>query len=285
MKNEGVSIIITAYDTANYIEECLDSIYAQTWFKKAEEWEVLVGIDHCEKTLGKMKDIMYKYPNLRVFYMTENVGTYVTSNTLISKAKYNKILRFDSDDIMKENMVESMIEAMDTVSKTKIVLCYFETFPKKDGKSSKSWAHGVFLCKKSVYTKYGGFMPWKCAADTEFLTRLKNEDVPVTTFPLVLFYYRMHEKSLTKNKETSMQSDLRKGYKKYVEKTSPHTPVIKTVTAPCDEIKAESVKSEVILPITETETQIENTRPKYVKRIVSYAKTIRKTAANTYTGV
>ena len=285
MKNEGVSIIITAYDTANYIEECLDSIYAQTWFEKAEEWEVLVGIDHCEKTLGKMKDIMYKYPNLRVFYMTENVGTYVTSNTLISKAKYNKILRFDSDDIMKENMVESMIETMDTVSKTKIVLCYFETFPKKDSKSSKSWAHGVFLCKKSVYTKYGGFMPWKCAADTEFLTRLKNEDVLVTTFSLVLFYYRMHEKSLTKNKETSMQSDLRKGYKKYVEKTSPHTPVIKTVTAPCDEIKAESVKSEVILPITETETQIENTRPKYVKRIVSSAKTIRKTAANTYTGV
>lgn len=50
MKNEGVSIIITAYDTANYIEECLDSVYAQTWCKKVEEWEVLVGIDHCEKT-------------------------------------------------------------------------------------------------------------------------------------------------------------------------------------------------------------------------------------------
>lgn len=70
--------------------------------------------------------------------MTENVGTYITSNTLISKAKYNKILRFDSDDIMKENMVECMIEVMDTVGKAKIVLCYFETFPKKDGKSSKT---------------------------------------------------------------------------------------------------------------------------------------------------
>lgn len=126
-------------------------------------------------------------------------------------------------------------------------------------------------------------MPWKCAADTEFLTRLKGEDVHMTTFPLALFYYRIHENSLTKSQKTSMQSDLRKSYRKYVEETSPYTPVIKTVTAPCDEIKAESIKNEVAIPAAETETPIVNTRPKYVKRIVSSAKVIRKATANTYT--
>lgn len=176
MKNEGVSIIITAYDTADYIEECLDSIYAQTWYKKSKEWEVLVGIDHCEKTLGKMKDIMHKYPNLRVFYMTENVGTYITSNTLISKAKYNKILRFDSDDVMKENMVENMLNIMDENENIEIVRCYYKEFPEEIDKKTVSHAtHGVFLCKKSVFTKYGGFMPWKCAADTEFHKRLEKK--------------------------------------------------------------------------------------------------------------
>lgn len=287
MKNDGISIIITAYNTADYIEECLNSIYTQTWFKKSENWEVLIGIDHCEKTLNKMQDIMHKYPNLRIFYMNENVGTYIVSNTLISKAKYNKILRFDSDDIMKENMVELMIEAMETVNKSKIILCYFETFPKKENKTTKSWAHGVFLCKKSVYIKYGCFMPWKCAADTEFLTRTKKEDVQIVTIPLVLFYYRMHEKSLTKRKETSMQSELRKKYKKYIEKISPNTPVIETIVASYKEIIIEpkNIILNNFLSDTETKKLNINEYPKYVKRVVSPVKVIKKINANTYNGI
>ena len=75
MESKGVSIIITAYNTADYIEECLDSIYDQSWFKKHRNWEVLLGVDHCKETLKKVVSIMEKYPNFRVFYMIENVGT------------------------------------------------------------------------------------------------------------------------------------------------------------------------------------------------------------------
>ena len=153
MQNEGVSIIITAYHTEKFIEECLDSIASQTWFKNHDSWEIILGIDHCETTLEKVKEIMPKYRNLRVFYNTENVGTYITSNTLINKAKYARILRFDSDDIMKDDMVENMMSAMSTVNGCKLVQCYYENFPKKENGRNRDVAHGVSLCKKSVFVK------------------------------------------------------------------------------------------------------------------------------------
>lgn len=300
MKTESISIIITAYNTEKYIEEALDSVSNQTWFKHNDEWEILLGIDHCEKTLEKVKSIMDKYKNLRVFYMKENVGTYITSNTLISKAKYAKILRFDSDDIMNEYMVERMLDAMNTVNKCKLVQCYYKNFPKQEGKRGIDKAHGVFLCKKSVFTKYGAFMPWKCGADTEFLTRIDKNDVYPIAFPQVLFLRRIHDESLTRNKETDMKSKLRKEYKKYIDEQSPNTPIIKTITAPAIEIFKDTVisipeETVSVEPVkVEAEPAAKNNIveikeiptphiPKYVKKTSAVIR--KRVSANQYTGV
>lgn len=106
-------------------------------------------------------------------------------------------------------MVEKMMTSMSTVTGCKLVQCYFENYPKKEKGKNTGVAHGVFLCKKSVFIKYCGFMPWKCAADTEFLKRTST-DIKPAIYPIVLFYYRMHEASLTKDKKTDMQSNIRK---------------------------------------------------------------------------
>jgi glycosyltransferase involved in cell wall biosynthesis len=280
MESKGVSIIITAYNTANYIEECLDSIYDQSWFKKHRNWEVLLGIDHCKETLKKVVSIMEKYPNLRVFYMVENVGTYITSNTIILNAKYDKVLRFDSDDVMKDNMVETMVDCMQ--DNIEIVQCYYKNFVKdKTAKGTKDIAHGVFLCKKSVFTKYGGFMPWKCAADTEFHERLKRK-VHTAVSPEILFYRRIHESSLTRSEGTSFRSKLRAEYKFYIRTTSPTVPVIKTKTAFCKEICINSDIEDFLLEPEEAKIEI---KKPYVKRVIPNAKVIKKTLTNTYIGV
>ena len=49
-ESKGVSICISAWKAQEYIEECLDSIYSQSWFKNHNEWEVLIGIDGCVDT-------------------------------------------------------------------------------------------------------------------------------------------------------------------------------------------------------------------------------------------
>ena len=60
-ESKGVSICISAWKAQEYIEECLDSIYSQSWFKNHNEWEVLIGIDGCVDTLKKMNEIKHKY--------------------------------------------------------------------------------------------------------------------------------------------------------------------------------------------------------------------------------
>jgi hypothetical protein len=52
-----ISVIIAAYNADKFIEECLDSVFNQTYFVDNEYYEVLVGVDGCEKTLDKLKMI------------------------------------------------------------------------------------------------------------------------------------------------------------------------------------------------------------------------------------
>ena len=92
-----------------YIKDCLDSVVNQTWFKTHNDWEIIVGVDCCEKTLSQLKTIMHNYKNLRVFMMDSNNGTYITSNTIMSNATYENIFRFDGDDIMCPNLVEKIM--------------------------------------------------------------------------------------------------------------------------------------------------------------------------------
>lgn len=49
-----ITIITTAFNNTEFIEECLDSIINSS---KNLEFELLVGIDNCEKTLFKCFEI------------------------------------------------------------------------------------------------------------------------------------------------------------------------------------------------------------------------------------
>ena len=110
MYEKGVSICITSYKADKFIKECLDSVINQTWFKDHDNWEVIVGVDGCARTLHYLQSIMGNYKNLRVLMMDSNKGTYVTTNTIMKEAKYSGLIRFDSDDIMLPIMVQRILE-------------------------------------------------------------------------------------------------------------------------------------------------------------------------------
>lgn len=206
-----ISIIITAWQTQDYIEECLDSIENQTYFKDNSEYEVLVGVDACQETLNKLKRIRHKYRNLRIFMMDSNMGTYVTSNTLLDLVKYENILRFDSDDIMKPEMIESIIKKL---ADADIIRFGYSSFNKNtnDAYDSKfHFPHGVVLYKRKVFDISGGFQNWLCAADSELLERVKPYII-IKELNKRLFFRRQHNNSLTKREETKFGSVLRNSY-------------------------------------------------------------------------
>ena len=210
-----ISIIITAYKTQNYIEECLDSIEKQTYFINNDEYEILIGVDACEETLNKLIKIKDKYRNISVFMMNSNMGTYVTSNTLIKETKYNYILRFDSDDIMKPEMINEIMYHKDNYDIIQFLFSVFTTNIQEVTNDFKYVAAGAHFYRKSVLNLAGGYRAWKCAADSEFIKRLKK----FTTIKEIkkrLFYRRSHENSLTNELKTNVNSVIRNNYMKKI---------------------------------------------------------------------
>lgn len=205
----GVSVCISAWKTAEYIEDCLDSVAAQTWFKDHDNWEILLGIDGCEETLAKVKEIMHKYKNIKVMMMDKNVGTYVTCNTIMKEARYEWLLRFDSDDVMYPNMVEVLMTFRKPIQPCFVQYQYCDFVGNFQNKRNSSInARGSVFYSKSIFEKYGGYKNWRCAADFEMLERLKNL-VSYYAINKPLFYRRKHNNNLTSNADTGMKSEYR----------------------------------------------------------------------------
>jgi len=210
INKKSISIIITAYQTENFIEECLDSIENQTYFIDNNDYEILVGIDACEKTLEKLKKINHKYRNLKIFMMDSNMGTYVTSNTLLDLVKYDNILRFDSDDIMKPIMIEEIMKYSDNYD---IIRFSFNNFNDNinNYKHPFMYAYGAIFYKKNVINISGGYKDWICSADLELFNRTKNKfKIKEIDILFPLFFRRNHNNSLCNKKDTSLNSEFRK---------------------------------------------------------------------------
>lgn len=229
---EGISIIISAYNAQEFIEECLDSIQNQTYFNDFNDYEILLGIDGCQTTLDKVQQIRHKYKNLRVFMMDENVGTYITCNTLIKKAKYNWINRFDADDIMLPYMIETI---MSQTGDEPIIRYKLQNFSKENPNIEIARSEGSIVLYKLLFEKYGGYQPWRCSADTELLHRLEGI-VKIKYIDEVLFKRRIHEHNLTVAKETNFNSKTRQDAFIYITTKSKDNPKIETITTNCKEI-------------------------------------------------
>lgn len=215
---EPISIIVTAWQTQDFIEECLDSIENQTYFINNNDYEILIGVDACQDTLNKLFEIKHKYRNLEIFMMNSNKGTYVTTNTLLNLIKFENILRFDSDDVMILEMVNEIMYFKDDYNL--IRFRYYKKFHDKiiEEKKKIQYAHGVAFFKCMLFDELGGYQPWMCAADTELMKRgesLINEKL----IHKPLFYRRYRDDSLTGNQEFGMKSEYRKNcYESFFDK-------------------------------------------------------------------
>jgi len=205
----GYSILVPVYNNDKYLEECLDSIQLQTFFEKENNYEILVGIDGCNKSYKKIKQIYKKYKNIKVLNMKKNMGTYVTLNTLISISTYDKIIPFGSDDIMKLNLIEVVNNFVSKYDIIKFGRCEF--FNDSDKCQPKPPTDGILCFNKKILKELGGYKDWVCAADTDFIYRLKK-DTRIYKYNNPLFYRRIHSESLTQKEETNMISNLRTSY-------------------------------------------------------------------------
>ena len=148
--------------------------------------------------------------------MKKNKGTYITTNTIMTISKYDHLIRFDSDDIMYPNLVEKV---MNQDIKYDMIRFKMKNFNIKNNKTQLRDAYGQFMIKHWVFDYFGGFLPWKCAADDEFFTRVKKF-IKILFLEDELLLRKIHPNSLTQSNETNFNSMDRKDKILYIkEKT------------------------------------------------------------------
>ncbi|CCY09916.1 MULTISPECIES: glycosyltransferase family 2 protein [environmental samples] len=115
-----LSIIIPAYNVAPYIGKCLDSCLNQDI--PHEHYEIIVVDDGSkDDTALVVKQYCNEYPNISYHYQ-ENAGQGVARNVGLSYATGEYIWFVDSDDWIRENCINSLL---DYVRKLQLDICLF----------------------------------------------------------------------------------------------------------------------------------------------------------------
>lgn len=206
----SLSVIIPTFDSVEFLNELILSIQNN---KYDEEFEILFGIDNCEKTLEYIKTQQFP-PNFFFYYFTENGGPYIIKNTLSELVKYDKIFFFDSDDIMLENLLDEIDKGLDKYDCVKPKFVNFKDYKGNRNFSNDGpmYGEGVFGIKKEIFLNMNGFEGWKVAADSDFMGRIYKFNKKINLTSDVLFHRRLHNKSLTRRKDTGYASQMRGDY-------------------------------------------------------------------------
>jgi len=206
----GLSIIIPTFDNTEFIDELFESIINN---KTKIPYEVMIGIDGCEKTKEYFSSKTYQN-NFLFYYFVKNEGPYKIKNTLAEISNYEKIFFFDSDDIMGENAIEKINELLDKYECVKPKFNNFKDFKgvRNFDNTPNQYGEGVFGINKRLFLGMNGFEGWRCAADSDFMGRIYKTGRKVSLTQDILFHRRIHNKSLTKRKDTGYASDMRGEY-------------------------------------------------------------------------
>lgn len=112
MTNNRFSIIITAYNIDDYIEECIHSVKTQTY----NNYELII-IDDCSTDNGKTVNKIKEFDNIIFLQTSKNSGAGGARNLGISKATGDYIIFLDSDDSLASNTVlEKLNQTIDNDS-------------------------------------------------------------------------------------------------------------------------------------------------------------------------
>ena len=129
-KKALISVVVPVYKVEKYLKKCVDSVLAQTY----QNFELFLVDDGSPDNCGKMCDEFAKNDGrIRVIHQ-KNKGLSAARNAGLKGVKGEFVAFIDSDDSVKKNYLEALLEAMsDDVD---ITVCgYNEFLPKAESLS------------------------------------------------------------------------------------------------------------------------------------------------------
>ncbi len=224
------SIIIPVYNVEDYLEECIESVFAQSY----KNYEVIC-VEDC--STDKSKNVLYsihkKYPCIKVYENTENIGLSASRNRGINIAKGDYICFLDSDDKLADDALSILANKL---VKEELDILYYELDYlheiERDKERSDFWNDcgsylGIDLFIKAMRANVDS--PGACAAVfrtfflkdnmLKFIDNIFHEDVVfyfesiicakrVSVINNIIYFYRIREGSITSTVNVKRRDSL-----------------------------------------------------------------------------
>jgi glycosyltransferase involved in cell wall biosynthesis len=197
-----VSLIITTYNYAQYVERAIRSALDQSLSK--DLYEVIV-VNDC--STDHTQEVLSNYENqVRVFNLEQNLGLAGARNFGIKKAKGQFIIFLDADDYMHRDTlrVQKLFleenNALDAVSVDYYLVDERGKHLSHVNSNEQPIACGIMFRKDFLYN-IGLYDESFRAREEEDLRMRWQEKYNIYNIILPLYRYRMHQNNLTKNQD------------------------------------------------------------------------------------
>lgn len=197
-----VSVIIPVYNGAKFLEEALQSVFAQDY----SNLEIIVVDDG---STDNSAEIVQRFPWVKYIYQ-KNQGVSVARNTAITKASGEYIAFIDSDDIWMPEKLSVQIEVMLKHTEFRITTTDKTNFlepgtqlPRHleqldDWETMEEIIPSTMLIHKSVFSEIGKFSPdYKSSEDIEWIRRAIDANISIKKIEKNLVRRRLHGENLS----------------------------------------------------------------------------------------
>lgn len=208
-----VSVIITTYNYAHFVERCIRSVLDQSLSK--DLYEIIIVND---ASTDYTKDVLENYTDVaRIFNLEKNVGLAAARNFGIKKARGQFVVFIDADDYIQKDMLlvqKTFLtenNKLDAVSVDYYLVDERGTHIEHVSAEEKPIACGIMFRKDLLYDVGLYDENFRAREDEDLRIRFLQK-YKIFNIPLPLYRYRRHNNNLT-NDENKM-----KKYKKYLKK-------------------------------------------------------------------
>jgi glycosyltransferase involved in cell wall biosynthesis len=201
-----ITIVVPCYNYAEYLEECLRSVVAQTY----PDWEAVVVDD--ASTQGDVAAVVERIGDARIRLVrhTQNQGLAAARNTGIRAGQGELVLPLDADDKLAPAYLETLAPLLTGHPEYTAAFPDFYAFGARDGiirfqvrdvraLLRDQWVPGPgTLFRRTLWQQVGGYCDALRAGneDWDFWLGTAEHGLRVAHIPQALYYYRQHPDSM-----------------------------------------------------------------------------------------
>lgn len=238
-----ITVAICVYNAEDYLQETLDSLKKQTY---NNIHFLFVNDGSTDDSLNILNKFCQQMENSKIINLKNNSGTAVARNIALENANTEHMMFFDSDDIARPQLVETLMNRIEEVKNCIAVSCYAQYISdngkklkggmfmgtenpdefidrSKRGKLTFMVPATVFIRERAIkaggYRKEGfpkGSIRYEdLSEDLDLWSRMSDfafQEESMIVVPKVLYYYRKRSNSLSAPKEKQYAMSLKIKY-------------------------------------------------------------------------